>query len=54
MSHINCSLYDKTSVMKNIAFDENIGELAPNRVQNLLNDKDFLNAINKGLKILGE
>ncbi len=39
---------------KNIFFDENTGELAPNRVQNLLNDKDFLNAINKGLKILGE
>ncbi len=41
-------------IEKNIFFDENTGELAPNRVQNLLNDKDFLNAINKGLKILGE
>ena len=54
MPYISSSLYDKTSVMKNISFDENTGELAPNRVQNLLNDKDFHKAINKGLKILGE
>ena len=54
MPYINSSLYDKTSVMNNISFDENTGGLAPNRVQNLLNDKDFHKAINKGLKILGE
>ena len=34
-------------------YDEN-GILAPNKVQNLLKDKNFQKNIDKGLKILGE
>jgi hypothetical protein len=35
-------------------YNQKTGELAPNRIQKLLKDKDVINAINKALKFLGE
>ena len=35
-------------------YNQKTGELAPNKIQKLLKDKNVINAINKGLKSLGE
>lgn len=35
-------------------YNQKTGELAPKKIQKLLKDNDVINAINKGLKFLGE
>jgi len=41
-------------ISNNAFYNEKTGDLAPSRIQKLLNDKDFMNGINKAKKILGE
>ena len=44
-------IYD---IKNNYFYDAKTGQLAPNKVQNLLKNKDFVKGINSALKILGE
>ena len=41
-------------VNEKLFYNQKTGELAPKKIQKLLNDKDVVNAINKALKFLGE
>lgn len=41
-------------VDEKLFYDQKTGEVAPKRIQDLLKDKDVINAINKALKFLGE
>ncbi|WP_297422746.1 hypothetical protein [Clostridium sp.] len=41
-------------IIKKVFYDPKTGQLAPNKIQKLLNNDDFIKGINKALKLLGE
>ncbi|GAA0086293.1 hypothetical protein UT300007_27320 [Clostridium sp. CTA-7] len=45
---------ERIDIEKKQFYNQKTGKLAPKKIQKLLKDKDVINAINKGLKFLGE